>query len=69
MDVDTCIQKYTDFVGKIFNVSLLEKGWNLKTKGSFYDSAILENLIKSIVADALKDENATLLHDDDACRV
>ncbi|KAK6003120.1 hypothetical protein QM012_000965 [Aureobasidium pullulans] len=71
MTVDECIQKYQDFMTKVFTISWLKRkasDWHIG--GDKYDAKILESCIKEVVKDRLGDENAMLLDDrEGACKV
>lgn len=66
MSVDECIKKYEDLIGIIF------AGWpktRLVFKGEFYSAEGLEDQIKSLIKEKLRDENALLMDDRNPCKV
>ncbi|THY67593.1 hypothetical protein D6C94_10581 [Aureobasidium pullulans] len=69
MSVDECIEKYKDFMKKVFAVSWRNKVRTL-TDGAKYDETVLESCIKEVVKEKLGDEDAKLLDDrEEACKI
>ncbi|THW78202.1 hypothetical protein D6D18_09738 [Aureobasidium pullulans] len=69
MSVDECIEKYKDFMKKVFAVSWRNKVRTL-TDGAKYDETVLGSCIKEVVKEKLGDEDAKLLDDrEEACEV
>lgn len=70
MDVRQCIQKYEEFIHKIFDIGMLSKIWNFGVKNDQYDPKTLEDAIKQVVKEQLGDENAPLFEGESpSCKV
>ncbi|KAK2051650.1 FabD/lysophospholipase-like protein [Colletotrichum caudatum] len=70
MDIRQCIQKYEDFIHKIFDTGTLSKIWNFGLNRDQYNPKTLEDVIKKVVKEQLGDENAPLFEGDSpSCKV
>jgi hypothetical protein len=68
MSIVECITTYQELMPKVFGTGTVSKHIRFAAKGEFYDAKELENEIKRLIKEKLKDENVLLLDDSDPCK-
>lgn len=66
MTVDDCINKYEEFMDKVFAGN---KWLHYARDTKFYDARELEKVVQNLVREKLGDENAPLFQGNDKCKV
>lgn len=72
MTIQECKDKYKKFMGDVFPEHFKFVKDLKMLKGSIYDAKVLEGVIKGLVKERLKDENALLFDQnakEDSCKV
>lgn len=70
MTVAECIAQYDNVMKEVFpETGDIKKAFNLATRGEFYDSTNLENIIRKLIKDKLGDSDVDLLDEKGPCKM